>query len=393
MKSSLRTSKTTKFSKIIPAFIIAVIVIFFNQGCKADLSPSPPTDQAPLVVISSLPDQGLTIAAYETQFAGLTQTAGYTPEPSATSTSTVTPIPLTTVPTPRMTPTLRNCNWAEFVRDISIPDGTELNGGETFSKTWRLRNIGDCPWTIDYNIVFVGGESFRVPSRIGMPTFVGPGEMIDITILMEAPVYPGNYRGYFMLADRQRERFGTGVDTDGQLWVDIIVRTPDEISYDFAQNYCRADWKSSVEADLSCPGDVTTVDSGFVSFQENPIREDGSVENEPALITSPDSTSYGFIYGIYPSITIRKGDLFRSVIGCSFDSPGCDVTFELRYLIQGKAMRTIKLWEEDYDGIYHSVSTDLSDLAGYTVNLILYVGNNGSSENSRGVWIAPRIMR
>jgi len=56
-------------------------------------------------------------------------------------------------------------------------------------------------------------------------------------------------------------------------------------------------------------------------------------------------------------------------------------------------MRTIKSWEEDYDGIYHSVSTDLSDLAGYTVNLILYVGNNGSSENSRGVWIAPRVMR
>jgi hypothetical protein len=226
-----------------------------------------------------------------------------------------------------------------------------------------------------------------------MPTFVGPGEMVDITILMEAPVYPGNYRGYFMLADRQGERFGIGADADGQLWVDVIVRSPDEISFDFVQYYCRADWKSSVEGDLPCPGDETEVDTGFVSYQENPIREDGSVENEPALITSPDSTNYGFIYGIYPSITIRKGDLFRSVIGCSFDSPGCDVTFELRYLIQGEAMRTIKLWEEDYDEIYHSVSTDLSDLAGYTVNLILYVGNNGSSENSRGVWIAPRIMR
>jgi len=382
-----------RITKVAPACIIAVFVIFLNQGCNTDLPLSTPTDQVPSLEVSPSPDQGLTIAAYETQLADLTQTAGYTPEPSETSTSTVTPIPPTSVPTPRITPTLSNCNWAEFVRDISIPDGTEINGGETFSKTWRLRNIGDCPWTTDYDIVFVSGESFNAPNRISMPTFVGPGEMVDITILMEAPVYPGNYRGYFMLADRQRERFGTGVDADGQLWVDIIVRTPDEISYDFAQNYCRADWKSSVEADSSCPGDVTTVDSGFVSFQENPIREDGSVENEPALITSPDSTNYGFIYGIYPSITIRKGDLFRSVIGCSFDSPGCDVTFELRYLIQGKAMRTIKLWEEDYDGIYHSVSTDLSDLAGYTVNLILFVGNNGSSENSRGVWIAPRIMR
>jgi hypothetical protein len=393
MKSSLRNSKITKITRIIPKYLIIVIVVFLNQACNSDLPPSLPTDQEPSIGVSPSPDQGLTIAAYETQLAGLTQTAGYTPEPSATSTSTVTPIPPTTMPTPRITPTLRNCNWAEFVRDISIPDGTVLNGGETFSKTWRLRNIGDCPWTTDYDIVFVGGESFNAPNRIGMPTFVGPSEMVDITILMEAPVYPGNYRGYFMLADRQGEQFGTGADADGQLWVDVIVRSPDEVSYDFAQNYCRADWKSSIEGDLPCPGDLTAVDTGFVSFQENPIREDGSVENEPALIMSPDSTNYGFIYGIYPSITIRKGDLFRSVIGCSFDSPGCDITFELRYLIQGEAMRTIKSWEEGYDGIYHSVSTDLSDLAGYTVNLILYVGNNGSSENSQGVWIAPRILR
>jgi len=69
------------------------------------------------------------------------------------------------------------------------------------------------------------------------------------------------------------------------------------------------------------------------------------------------------------------------------------LTFELRYLIKGEAMKTIKSWREIYDGQYHSVITDLSDLAGYTVNIILYVGNNGISENNSGLWIAPRIMR
>ncbi|MDY6846153.1 MAG: NBR1-Ig-like domain-containing protein, partial [Chloroflexota bacterium] len=131
----------------------------------------------------------------------------------ATSTSSVTPIPSTNEPTSRITPTLRNCNWAEFVRDVTMPDGTKIKGGDTFSKTWRLRNIGDCPWKQDYNFVFVGGEAFNAPNKVGLPTFVGPGEMVDITILLEAPTYLGNYRGYFMLADRQSDRFGSGVLT------------------------------------------------------------------------------------------------------------------------------------------------------------------------------------
>jgi len=390
MKSTFRVFRLIK---VLPTLLIAIFIIFLCQGCNSETSPPISIDQTQTIEASPSLDHVLTIAAYETQIAGLTLTSEFTPIPSATSTSTVTPIPPTNIPNPTITQTLRNCNWAEFVRDVTIPDGTEIKGGDTFSKTWRLRNIGDCPWTTDYDFVFVGGETFNAPNRIGMPTFVGPGEMVDITILFKAPTYPGNYRGYFMLADRQGERFGTGADANDRLWVDIIVRTPDEKVFDFTQNYCSADWKSSVEGSLPCPGDATSIETGFIVYKGNPIREDGSIENEPGLVVNPDDTNYGFIYGIYPSITIRKGDLFKSVIGCAYDSPGCDLTFELRYLIKGETMRTIKSWREIYDGQYHSVITDLSDLAGYTVNIILYVGNNGTSENSSGLWIAPRIMR
>jgi len=34
-----------------------------------------------------------------------------------------------------------SCNWAQFVTDVTVPDGTYLAPGTTFTKTWRLKNI------------------------------------------------------------------------------------------------------------------------------------------------------------------------------------------------------------------------------------------------------------
>lgn len=378
----------------IKIFILILSVILFCQSCNRIVeSPTTSPNVTTVVDVSPSPDHLLTVAAYETQISAITLTAQFTPMPSPTGTPTVTSIPPTRIPTSTSTPILRNCNWAEFVRDISIPDGTEIEGGAAFTKTWRLRNVGECAWTMDYNIVFIGGESFRAPVRIGMPRIVEPGETVDISLLLEAPTYPGSYTGYFMLSDGEGDRFGIGVNAERQFWVNIIVRPPDEVILNLEKIYCEASWKSSVEGSLPCPGDELSNDTGFVVRKENPIREDGAVENEPGLITSPDNSNYGFIYGTYPSFTIQKGDIFKSVIGCSYDNPGCNLTFELRYQIEGGAMRTIKSWTEIYDGIYHSIIADLSDLAGLKVNLILFVENNGSIENNRGMWIAPRIMR
>lgn len=375
-------------------FILIIFLLIFFQSCnwRSD-SPGMNNRTPTSLVVSSSPNHMLTISAYETQISALTKTAEFTPEPSLTLTPTVTAIPPTKVPTSTGTPVLQNCNWAEFVRDVTIPDGKEIKGGAAFTKTWRLRNVGECTWTMNYNIVFVGGESFGAPVRIGMPRVVEPGETVDISLLLEAPTYPGSYTGYFMLSDGEGDRFGTGVNADQQIWVSIIVRSPDDVILNLEEIYCEAAWRSSVKGSLPCPGDETSGETGFIVRKQNPIREDGAAENEPGLITSPDNSDYGFIYGVYPSFVVHKGDIFKSVIGCAFDSPGCDLRFELRYQLDGGTMRTIKAWTEIYDGLYHSIITDLSDLAGFEVNLILYVENNGSAANNRGLWIAPRILR
>ena len=36
------------------------------------------------------------------------------------------------------------CYWAQFIADVTIPDGTHFTPGAAFKKTWRIRNIGTC---------------------------------------------------------------------------------------------------------------------------------------------------------------------------------------------------------------------------------------------------------
>lgn len=45
------------------------------------------------------------------------------------------------------------CDLAQFVKDVTIPDGTLLSPVQTFYKTWRLKNVGTCTWS-GYSVVF-----------------------------------------------------------------------------------------------------------------------------------------------------------------------------------------------------------------------------------------------
>src|SRR5688572_33446410 len=68
--------------------------------------------------------------------------------------ATATPVPPTSTPvrpTNTAIPTAAAyCDWVAFIKDVTVPDGTQLSAGEVFTKTWRLQNRGTCTWTPDY---------------------------------------------------------------------------------------------------------------------------------------------------------------------------------------------------------------------------------------------------
>lgn len=148
-----------------------------------------------------------------------TPTPNATPLPTPTAsvqpvpTSTGTPLPLPTVQT--------GCkDSALYVADVTIPDNTQVKAGESFTKTWRLKNTGNCIWNQRYALIFVGGE--RMGAVITTPlSETPPGATLDLSINLTAPTQEGLATGLFEL----RNPFGAAIQIGAvtSIWVKIRV--------------------------------------------------------------------------------------------------------------------------------------------------------------------------
>lgn len=102
--------------------------------------------------------------------------------------------------TPAATGTLVSdalCNRAEFIIDVSVLDGTKFRARESFTKTWRLKNIGTCSWTHDYVLAFMTGEAMTSTHEYPLMTEVFPGEIVNLSVEMTAPKLSGKHAGYW----------------------------------------------------------------------------------------------------------------------------------------------------------------------------------------------------
>jgi hypothetical protein len=108
-----------------------------------------------------------------------------------------------------------------FIKDVSIPDGTRLTAGETFTKTWRLKNRGTCTWTPDYMLVFVSGDPMGGTTAVRLSGNVSPGQTVDVSITLTAPDKRGHYTGYWMLRNPNGVLFGFGDNANQAFYVDI----------------------------------------------------------------------------------------------------------------------------------------------------------------------------
>ena len=112
---------------------------------------------------------------------------------------------------------------ATFVTDMTIADGTELKGGETFTKTWRLLNSGESTWTTAYALVFDRGDPMGNMVEVPLAHDVPPGQTIDISVELTAPRHRGDYTGWWKLRSADGIRFGTGRSADQPFYVMIKV--------------------------------------------------------------------------------------------------------------------------------------------------------------------------
>ena len=141
---------------------------------------------------------------------------------SPTGAVTITAAPTLTPVTGSSSGTGACSNSAEFISDVSIPDGTNFMPDTGFVKTWRVKNTGTCTWDSRYSLVFTDGTLFSAYERISLPFVVVPGQTTDLSLDMTSPIYPGAYESDWKLQSPNGIRFGVG-KKDSPIWVKVTV--------------------------------------------------------------------------------------------------------------------------------------------------------------------------
>ncbi|MDD2920757.1 MAG: NBR1-Ig-like domain-containing protein [Anaerolineales bacterium] len=285
-----------------------------------------------------------------------------------------------------------SCYWAQFIADVTVPDGTSYAPGAAFQKTWRLKNIGSCAWTSsDVSLIFDSGEKMNAPSSVALPTTVNPGQTVDISVNMTAPSSAGHYFGYYKFKSASGGIFGIGSTANKSFWVEIYVSGSANAGYDFTANAASAAWSSGAGA-LSFPGTDGSA-NGYSLKRDAPKLENGIASAQAGLIFVPNNVSNGYIQAVYPAFRVQSGDRFQATIGCEYGATNCYVAYRLDYQIGSNAARTFWTFRERYEGLSYNANVDLSSLAGQDVKFILVISAYGSPLEDRALWVNPIISR
>ncbi len=373
----------TKFIR--PFFILSVLFALALASCN--LPSRAPQTQEPNAIFTQA---ALTVQAQLSQTATLAPFSTPTlPPPQPTNTAVTFPTLPPVTNTPAVSPTPL-CDLGQFVKDVTIPDGTIFAPGATFTKTWRLRNAGTCTWS-GYSLVFDSGDSMNGASPIAIGT-VAPGQEVELSVNLTAPATTGSYRGYWRIRSASGVLIPILNGYQGKsFFVDIKVAVASS-GYDFYTRAPSATWSSGAGS-LTFGGPDTDA-NGFVMYKDGQKLEDGTFGSK-VLETHPQWVNDGIISGRFPAYTVVQGEHFTAKIGFLALADGScgagNVKFQLNYREGGGAVTPLAEWTKSCDGTLKSVDVDLTPLKGKTVEFILAVLANGPASQDWAVWIRPQI--
>jgi len=132
----------------------------------------------------------------------------------------------TPVPTPTLEPisptgpitSVSGCELsASFLQDVNVPDGTQFRAGETFTKTWRMKNTSSCDWGEGYTVNYLSDAPMSVTGTA--PIRPTPSNAnVDISVQLTAPAQSGIYTSTWRLKDPAGQWFGNRVF--------VVIRVP-----------------------------------------------------------------------------------------------------------------------------------------------------------------------
>ena len=91
-------------------------------------------------------------------------------EPALAPTETPIPLPPTS--------TAFCVNDAQFIEDLTLPDGTEVLPGAVLDKRWLILNRGECAWGPEYRLVQIGDSRIEGPGALALYPAVAGGQAV-----------------------------------------------------------------------------------------------------------------------------------------------------------------------------------------------------------------------
>ena len=210
--------------KIVYALTTSLLLLLL-AACNMPRSTSSSVDQTAIINTSVAKTVAAGLVASVQPTDQLPSTNTQTPDSGIEDTPQPSGTPIPNTATPSVTPI--PCNLAKFIDDVTIPDGTVFEPGETLTKTWSLKNVGSCTWTSGYDIVFSSGDALGAPSAVQTTTgTVAPGQIVEVSVDLISPDSAGTYRGNWQVRDSSDEIFGIENSDSGYFWVEIKVVVP-----------------------------------------------------------------------------------------------------------------------------------------------------------------------
>ncbi|MGE5224704.1 MAG: NBR1-Ig-like domain-containing protein [Omnitrophica WOR_2 bacterium] len=384
------------FTKRFTILIFFFTALFFLSACAV---PTSPAQESPDLLYTAAAQ---TVVAQVTQAAVDSQKdpTATLPAPTATQAPTntqvpptplpPTPVPPTATPLPP-TPTPIPCNLAEFIKDVNYPDGSDVEPGQSFDKTWRIKNVGSCTWDSQYKVVFAGGDDLGAERTTAWEWGkVKPGQTVDITLAFTAPEDEDTYKSEWKLKAPDGHKFGvSGSSSELPFWVKIDVVRSVTVTYDFVAKASKAEWRNATKV---LPwGDRNSDHNGIAAIDDNFKMENGYSYND-VLGTYPEKIEDGYISGLFSSYKVQRGDFFRAVVGLRSGCEDGQVKIQLKYVENGQT-HLLEEWKKTCNGNLKSLEVGLSSLKGKTVQFMLVVMTDGEWRNDQFGWIYPRIER
>lgn len=211
-------------NRLIKVQIFLILGALLIASCGGGQSPGEPTTTVEPTHRSQIETQ-----AVGTYANGLTLTAlafpTNTPAPTDTPAPTLPVLPTNTAGTPFGGATVgapvtgggaTGCYALTFVKDVSVPDNTQMDPGEKFTKTWQVLNSGTCAWDAGFKFQNTGGNAMSA-AALTLSSAVPSGATFDLSVPMTAPSANGTARGNWRMSTASGQFFGD------EVFVQIVV--------------------------------------------------------------------------------------------------------------------------------------------------------------------------